>query len=117
LDIQPVEEVMTVSALADHLAELGNLADNPSYKSAFKDAADAIRVLSKPVKRGNPLADPAFRALGYGIMLDEEAGEMQLIFYKKESSGVLGYMQLDSYGVYEVAADLLRCYDKLENIK
>jgi hypothetical protein len=118
MDKPPVEEVITVSALADHLAALGDGAENPSYKSAFKDAADAIRILSKPKKRGSPLRDPALEAHGYGTSLDEEAGEMRLIFYKESGGrGVMGYMHLDGPGCYEVASDLLRQYDILEGVK
>lgn len=116
-----VEEVMTVSALADHLSKLSESADVPAYKSAFADAADAIRILTKhPRSAKASLKNESFQGYAYTLDTkdDEDEKVMRLAIWRDNAkSDLVGYMILEGTAeIYEFGADVMQQYDKLEGL-
>lgn len=112
-----VEAVITVTALADHLTKLSESATEPHYKSAFADAADAIRILTKhPRSAKASLKNESFQGHAYNI--DENGECMRLAMWRDRAmTDLVGYMLLTSTDeIYEFGERVLRLYDKLEGL-
>lgn len=115
----PVEEVMTVSALADHLTKLSESAAEPHYKSALADAADAIRILTKhPRSAKASLKNESFQGFKYSIDLNDEDKALRLALWRdKACTDLVGYMILsDTDEIYDFGGRIMRCYDQLEGL-
>jgi hypothetical protein len=98
-----------VLALKEYSAEVEG-----KHKGAMMLAAATITELVNNGKRRKGLKDPALEATHYLCQIDQDAGEARIAFFYKEKT--LSYMLMDSPGLYKVASDLLRCYDRLEGI-
>jgi hypothetical protein len=85
------------------------------YSSAFRNAAEAIRILAKQKKLA-PLDDPALQSTAYRIDSNMDTKMMRMVHYGDEGR-ILCTTIVNATDTYELAHKLLRAYDELEGIK
>lgn len=99
---------MTAAQLVSALTDYSKAAPIPEHRAAFALAAATIKKLAR---RG---VNPELEASHYTCQTDDEAHEAKIAFFRGNQT--LSFMILDSPGLYTVANNLLRCYDRLEGI-